>query len=447
MKSFIASSLIFVVAAASQHCAHEYEFNGDPPRHSITQIAPVCGRTGDTITITGKNFSGITSQNIVMFNGVRATVLLASPTYLTAIVPSHAGTGSVSVVMDKTQATGPSFTYLPNGVVTIASASLAYINGLAADAQKNIYMARGQMHRIDKRSATGVLSVVAGGGRAGNTDGYFDGYGTSALFSYPSDVAVDSKGNIYVSDTGNNCIRMIAPDGYVSLYAGVYNNQYPSPLPGFRDGPRNQAMFDSPAGLFMDQEDNLYVCDAGNVRIRMITPDGGDSVGYVTTIAGTGQHGNKNGPALQATFSFVRDLVVDNNGNIFLTEAYEPARVRKISNGVVSTLIDSPDIFYRGCGGEPYRIYSTEGIALGPEGNVYCSVYNSPTDDYLDDRAKIVTLAPDGTISTLAGGANANGPREGIGTNVYLPVTGNLLMVDGALYAASQFELLRVDQN
>jgi len=74
-------------------------------------------------------------------------------------------------------------------------------------------------------------------------------------------------------------------------------------------------------------------------------------------------------------------------------------------------------------------------------------VYNSPTDDYLDDRAKIVTLAPDGTISTLAGGANANGPREGIGTNVYLPVTGNLLMVDGALYAASQFELLRVDQN
>ena len=87
MKSFIASSMIVIVSAVSQQCAHEYEFSDDPPRHSIAQISPACGRMGDTLTITGKDFSDITSKNTVLINGSRAAVLLASSTYLTAIVP------------------------------------------------------------------------------------------------------------------------------------------------------------------------------------------------------------------------------------------------------------------------------------------------------------------------------------------------------------------------
>lgn len=447
MKSFIASSMIFIVSAVSQQCAHEYEFSDEPPRHSITQISPVCGRMGDTLTITGKDFSDITLKNTVLINGNRAAVLLASSTYITAIVPARAGSGSVSVIIDKAKATGPSFTYLPTGLVTIASNDLQ-MDGLAADAQKNIYVVRAPLNSVYKRSSTGVLSYVAGGGRAGNTPGYFNGSGGFALFNYPSDAAVDSKGNVYISDTGNNCIRMIAPDGYVSLYAGVDNFQYGQPQPGYLDGPRNAAFFDRPRGLFIDKQDNLYVCDEGNVRVRMITPDANDQVGNVTTIAGTGEHGGKDGAALQATFSFVRDLVVDDDGNIFLTEAYEPARVRKISNSdnMVSTLLDETKARY-GCASEPYVPLSLGGIALGPEGNLYCSAYVRGSGSYLTDRTKILTLAPDNTISALAGGADANGPREGMGENVHFPFTGYLIMLDGALYTGTDYQLVRVDVN
>ena len=445
MKSFIASSMIFIVSAVSQQCAHEYEFSDDPPQHSITQISPACGRMGDTLTINGKNFSDIRSKNTVLINGSRAAVLLASSTYLTAIVPARAGSGNVSVVVDKAEATGPNFAYLPTGVVTIATNDLQ-MDGLAADVQKNIYIIRAVLNSVYKRAPSGALSFVAGGGRAGNTSGYFNGYGGFALFDYPSDVAVDSKGNVYVSDTGNNCIRMIAPDGYVSLYAGVDNFQYGHPQPGYLDGPRNQAFFDRPRGLFIDKQDNLYVCDEGNVRLRMITPDANDLVGNVTTIAGTGDHGGKDGAALQATFSFLRDLVVDDDGNIFLAEAYEPARVRKISNGVVSTILDEAKARY-GCSGEPYVPLSIGGVALGPEGNVYCSAYVRGSGSYLTDRTKILTIAPDNTISALAGGADANGPREGIGENVHFPFTGYLLMLDGALYTGTDYQLVRVDPN
>jgi len=439
--------MIFIASAVSQQCAHEYEFSDDPPSHSITQISPACGRAGDTITINGKNFSDITSKNTVLFNGNRAVVLLASSTYLTAIVPPYTVSGNVSVVVDKAEATGPAFTYLPTGVVTIASDDIQ-MDGLAADAQKNIYVVRAVLNSIYKRASSGAVTFVAGGGRAGNTPGYFNGYGSFALFDYPSDVAVDSKGNVYVSDTGNNCIRLITPDGYVSLYAGVDNLQYGHPQPGYRDGSRNEAYFDRPRGLFIDKRDNLYVCDEGNVRLRMITPDAGDTVGYVSTLAGSGDHGSKDGLALQSTFSFLRDLVVDDDGNIFLSEAYEPARVRKISNsnGMVSTLLDEAKARY-GCSGEPYVPLSIGGIALGPEGNVYCSAYVRGGGSYLNDRTKILTIAPDNTISVVAGGADANGPREGIGANVHFPFTGYLLMLDGALYAGTDYQLVRVTPN
>jgi hypothetical protein len=447
MKSFIASSIIFMVSAVSQQCAHEYEFTDDPARHSITQISPECGRTGDTLTITGKDFSEITAKNTVLINGSRATVLLASSTYLTAIVPAKAGSGSVAVIIDKAKATGPNFTYLPTGTVTIASNDLQ-MEGLAADAQKNIFIVRQELNSIYKRSPTGVLSRVAGGGRAGNTPGYFNGSGSFALFSYPSDAAVDSKGNLYISDTGNHCIRMIAPDGYVSLYAGVDNFQYGQPQPGYLDGPRNAAYFDMPRGIFIDRQDNLYVCDAGNKRVRMITPDADDKVGNVTTIAGTGEQGGKDGPALQATFSTVQDLVLDNDGNIFLTEAYEPARVRKISgnDNIVSTLLDETRARY-GCSGEAYAPTTMGGIVVGPEGNVYCSAFVRGRGDYDTNQTQILTITPDNSISALAGGANANGPREGIGENVYLFFPGYLLMLDGALYTGTDYQLVRVDVN
>lgn len=343
-------------------CAGVYDIEPELPTPTILDVTPSCGRVGDTITITGDNFNEITTKNNVRINGNMAVVLLASKTYLTVIVPSRAGSGPVTVGVNDEIATGPSFSNLPTGTVTIAdninhSPNDYYaIQGIAADASKNIYIARANTGRIDRKTPTGKATLYAGGGDTGELSGYGNGTGIYVMFKNPMDVAVDSRGNVYVSDSGNNCIRKIDPNGNVSLYAGVYNLQYNSPIPGYLDGLRTEAFFSYPRGIAIDKNDNLYVCDSDNARIRKITPDNGNTIGKVTTVAGSGLFGGKDGPALQAMFSTLWDLVIDEDGNLFVSELHEDPRIRKVSaDGMVSTIIKGVNEVYYGCKDEPYK--------------------------------------------------------------------------------------------
>lgn len=138
---------------------------------------------------------------------------------------------------------------------------------IAVDAGGNIYVADTNNHRIRLVSPSGEVTTLAGSTRPGYVAGYADGPAAEARFQNPRSVAVDAQGNVYVADAGNNCIRKIAPDGQVVTFAG-------SREAGYADGKGTEARFNYPSGIAVDAQGNLYVADTANHRIRKITPDG-----------------------------------------------------------------------------------------------------------------------------------------------------------------------------
>jgi sugar lactone lactonase YvrE len=132
--------------------------------------------------------------------------------------------------------------------------------GLAADAQGNIYVADQYNSRIRKITPSGIVSTQAGSGIAGSVDGN----SAVAQFDYPAGVAIDAQGNIYVADQYSGTIREISPAGLVSTLAGTGTI-------GFTNGNGSVAQFSNPFGVTIDSHGNIYVADYGNECIRLIT--------------------------------------------------------------------------------------------------------------------------------------------------------------------------------
>ncbi len=151
------------------------------------------------------------------------------------------------------------------------SAAAAQFNnpyGLAVDGQGNVYVADRNNNRIRKITPGAQVITVAGNGKAG----YVDGTAAAAEFNAPTGGAVDGQGNVYVTDQGNERIRKITPDGTVSTLAGNGVNNLGHG--GFADGPAASAEFSSPSSLVLDGKGNIYVADEGNNCIREITAAG-----------------------------------------------------------------------------------------------------------------------------------------------------------------------------
>jgi sugar lactone lactonase YvrE len=226
--------------------------------------------------------------------------------------------------------------------------------GVAVDSKDNVYVADTGNHRIRKISPAGVVSTLAGSGE----EGYADGAGTEAQFYYPADVAVDRKGNIYVA-TGNHRIRKITPAGVVTTLAGTGDE-------GYADGAGTEAQFGSLNGVTVDGRGNVYVADLDNHRIRKITP-----AGVVTTLAGNGDEGYADGTGTEAQFNQPFGVAVDGKGNVYVADTGNH-RIRKISPaGVVSTLAGSGDRGYTDGAGTEAQFYSPIGVAVDRKGNVY----------------------------------------------------------------------------
>lgn len=163
------------------------------------------------------------------------------------------------------------------------------------------------------------------------TADYLDGTGTNAKFKNPCGVAVDSNNNIYVADTYNYRIRKITPEGVVTTLAGSGTNT-------FADGTGTAASFNQPYGLAVDRNNNVFVADFGG-RIRKITPEG-----VVTTFAGgmTGTYTDGTGTA--ASIGYITSITIDSNNNIFFTENANSSgsSIRMITpQGVVTTIAGS----------------------------------------------------------------------------------------------------------
>ena len=196
--------------------------------------------------------------------------------------------------------------------------------GVAVDAAGTVYVGDTSNSTVRAITPAGVVSTLAG---LAPFSGSADGAGPLARFSFPSGVAVDAAGNVYVGDQGNHTIRMIAPGGVVTTLAGLAGSA------GSVDGTGSAARFNGTYGVAIDAAGNVYDADLGNATIRKTT-----AAGVVTTLAGsTGSLGNVNGTGSAARFNNPRGVAVDAVGDVYVADTDNNA-IRKITPaGVVTT--------------------------------------------------------------------------------------------------------------
>ena len=309
------------------------------------------------------------------------------------------------------------------GEESAVEARLAYPIGMASDDDGNLYVADRNNHRVRKIDPLGVISTLAGTGRDGyGGDG---GAANEALLSYPTSVATDSAGNVYVADRGNHRVRKIdAATGVISTLAGTGGDGY-----GGDGGAANEALLSYPTSVATDSAGNVYVADEINYRVRRIDA----STSVITTLAGTGSRtsGWNGGPAEGARLAFPNSMAVDGAGTLFFVDQ---ERVWKLdASGVVVALAGTGESGYLGDGGPaveaelawPYDV-TTDGA-----GNVYVA-------DRGNHRVRKID-AGTGTITTLAGtGESGYGGDGGPATEAHLSapngvavdVTGNVYVAD-----------------
>lgn len=251
---------------------------------------------------------------------------------------------------------------------------------------------------------------------AGSTEGFADGAASDAKFNTPSGIAMDAQGNLYIADTGNNRIRKLDTTGQVTTLAGTG-------AAGFKDGVASVAMFDAPIGIAVDKAGNLYVADTYNDRIRKITPDG-----QVTTLAGSGIAGYADGQAEQAKFDTPCGVAVDEQGNVFVADTGNNA-IRKITpQGEVTTLtqIESD---------EPSgntRLSSPVSLVLTPDHFLFITS---------SANGSIYRLTPEGELSVYAG--SRSGFADGTGAEARLNgAAGIAADAQGNLYVADNYNYL-----
>ena len=218
---------------------------------------------------------------------------------------------------------------------------------VAADTSGNVYVADCKNHSIRKITSSGVVTTFAGGA---GLSGSVNGTGPVARFNSPQGIAVDSAGNVYVADTGNNTVRKITSGGVVSTMAGTAGQS------GGEDGTGAMVRFNNPYAVAVDTVGNVYVSDFNNGSIRKIT-----SVGVTTTLAGTARViGNVDATGTAARFSGAYGLAVDFAGNVLVTDTFNHT-VRRITPGGDVTTVT----------GAMSRFYYPEGIAVDTAGTVY----------------------------------------------------------------------------
>lgn len=258
-------------------------------------------------------------------------------------VSLRALTFPVSILLQINQVAG-SPVGLSGGAVDAGSALLSLLNqpeGVAVDGAGNLYVAdtgNNQIQKIDV--VTGDITTVAANGLLGY--GGDSGAAVNALLNQPVSVQVDPHGNLYIADTGNHIVRFVRHDtGIITTIAGTPMITVFDPNNIGDGGPATQAELNSPAALALDSTGNLYVADTGNNRIREVSAATGVITTVAGT--GVAGYNGDNIQATQAELNNPTGIAVDAAGNLFIADsANNLIREVNTQSGVITTVAGVP---------------------------------------------------------------------------------------------------------
>ena len=251
------------------------------------------------------------------------------------------------------------------------SAQLNHPRGLAVDTNGNVYVTDADNNKIRRISIVdGIISTYAGTGVAGNSGDF--GAATSAQLNNPQGIAADTMGNFFVADCYNNKVRRISTVGIITTYAGT------GTIGSSGDrGAATSATIGVPAAVALDTAGNLYIADYTAIKVRFVTPSG-----IITTIAGNGAYGfsGDGGAATLASFGLLRSVAVNQAGDIYIADYDNRVRVVNRATGNVTTFAGWGGIGDSGDGGPATLASLNDPESIGLDAKGYFLIRPSQTE-------------------------------------------------------------------
>ena len=302
------------------------------------------------------------------------------------------------------------------------AAALKYPFGEVADKNGNIYICDYSNNRVRKVTPSGIITTFAGNGSWGLTTTVVPA--TAATIT-PDAIAIDTAGNFYIADSRYHCLYKIDAALNIHLLAGNGTWGYSGD-----GGPASAAELYMPDGVAVDKKGNIYICDNGNDRIRMI-----NTTGTINTIAGNGVagFGGDGGAATAAKLNSPTGITLDASGNLYIADGSNN-RIRLVTtNGLISTIVGNGTAGFAGDGG----------AAVSAELNNPISVLSDLSGDlYIADQynARVRKVNTEGTISTYAGKgvtgfAGDGGPAD---SALFNDICGMATAPNGVVYIADE---------
>ena len=436
------SATLSVEAAGIKPIFYQWYFDG----------VSLPGQTNAALLISGAAFTNAGTYYVVATNlyasvtSAVAVVMVGVPPGITAQPASLTNLlNSPAAFLVAVSGTGP-FTYqwqfngtnLPNGVIntvagdgtsgyfgdsgTATAAEMSYPSGVAVDASGNLFIADAGNNVIRKVGTNRSIMTVAGNGTNGfSGDG---GSTTAAELSNPQGVAVDTAGNLFIADSGNQRIRKVGINGTITTVAGNGTNGYS----GDSSAATNAELL-SPYGVAVDASGNLFIADSGNSVIRKVGTNG-----VITTVAGNGGYGysGDGGAATNATLSGSVGVAVDASGNLYIADNGNNV-IRKVdSNGNITTVAGDGLSGYAGDGGlaTSARLASPSGVAVDASGDLFIADFYNSVIRKVNDSGAITTVAGTGSYGYLGDGGAATSAALSYPVGVALDASGDLFIAD-----------------
>jgi len=289
------------------------------------------------------------------------------------------------------------------------SAELGRVSGLALDSAGNLYIADPDNYVIRKVSSGGTITTFAGSNALGAGGTGDHGLATSAQLSKPTGLALDAAGNLYIADTGNSRIRMVAA-----------SNSYITTLS------TGSAVLSSPKGVAVDAAGRVYIADTDNCRILKVTPSG--SITITTTVTGSDSgacgYSGDGGPAASALLDHPSGVALDAAGNLYIADTFNQ-RIRRVSaaTGTITTLAGKRFSGYTGDGGSSASAELSFPLAVlvDPHGNIYVS-------DTQNSVIRLMTAAPPAINGVIT--SSGFGGFTSIAPGAFIEIYGSNLAAD-----------------